>query len=80
MGSCCKEKPKATPPIAATSAGDPCPHPARCPACGGAHPAYAKTCPFWKHCFQREWIDERYWKVSTTRHARTKSQNPLAHV
>jgi hypothetical protein len=80
MGSCCKEKPKATPPIAATPAGDPCPHPARCPACRGAHPAYAKTCPFWKPCFQREWIDERYWKVSTARHARTKSQNSLVHV
>jgi hypothetical protein len=49
MGSCCKEKPKATPPIAATPA-------------------------------KREWIDECYWKVSTTRCACTKSQNSLAHV
>jgi hypothetical protein len=55
MGSCCKAKPKATPPIAATPASDPCPHLACCPTCRGAHPAYAKTCPFWKHCFQREW-------------------------
>jgi hypothetical protein len=36
MGSCCKEKPKATPLMAATPAGDPCPHLVRCPACGGA--------------------------------------------
>jgi hypothetical protein len=35
MGSCCKEKPKATPLITATPAGNPCPHPARWPACGG---------------------------------------------
>jgi hypothetical protein len=80
MGSCCKEKPKATTPIATTPASNPCPHPVRCTACGGAHPAYAKTCPFWKHCFQREWIDECYWKVSTARRAHTKSQNSLAHV
>jgi hypothetical protein len=80
MGSCCKEKPKATPPIIATPAGNPCPHLACCPTCRGAHPAYAKTCPFWKHCFQREWIDKRYWKVSTARRTCTKSQNSLAHV
>jgi hypothetical protein len=80
MGSCCKAKPKATPPITATPSGDPCPHPARCPACRGAHPAYAKTCLFWKHRFQREWIDEHYRKVSTASRAHTKSQNSLAHV
>ncbi|KAJ3561517.1 hypothetical protein NP233_g10143 [Leucocoprinus birnbaumii] len=58
--ACCKAKPKAKPPVAATPPGEPCPHGAHCINCGKTHPANHHWCPFWCHCFDRLWIERRY--------------------
>src|SRR6267154_111200 len=63
--ACCKEQPDATPPVAATPFGIPCPHESRCVNCNGSHAANdKKKCPFWRHRFDREWISRRYSAVS----------------
>ncbi|KAJ3554960.1 hypothetical protein NP233_g12315 [Leucocoprinus birnbaumii] len=58
--ACCKAKPKAKPPVAATPSGEPCPHGAHCINCGKTHPANDRRCPFWHHCFDRPWIERCY--------------------
>src|SRR6267154_411362 len=63
--ACCKEQPDATPPVAATPFGIPCPHESRCVNCHSLHAANdKKKCPFWRHRFDREWISRRYSAVS----------------
>ncbi|KAF5377289.1 hypothetical protein D9615_006460 [Tricholomella constricta] len=60
LGSCCKAKPKANPPVEATHPDEDCPHPPKCVNCGGEHLANAKTCPYFRHRFEPEWIKGRY--------------------
>ncbi|KAF5376109.1 hypothetical protein D9615_007779 [Tricholomella constricta] len=60
LGSCCKAKPKENPPVEATHPDEDCPHPPKCVNCGGEHLANAKTCPYFRHRFEPEWIKGRY--------------------
>jgi len=60
LASCCCGKPKQTPPIPATSEGDPCPHDAKCINCREKHYADDRICSFWKSRFKSDWIWHRY--------------------
>jgi len=60
LASCCRGKPKATPPVPATPEGDPCPHDAKCINCGEKHRADDRICNFWKSRFKSDWIWRRY--------------------
>lgn len=60
MASCCKAKPKATPPVEATPAGEDCPHPPRCVNCSLDHKSNDRACHFWKHRFDAKWIFNKY--------------------
>ena len=76
MASCCKGHPKATPPIPPTPADVlACPHTDRCPSCSGPHSATSSKCPFWKHRFDREWIEAKYSEVRATRSRNPRSSN-----
>jgi len=54
--ACCKGKPNHVPPVPPTTDGEPCPHPAYCLNCGKPHAANSRSCQFWQHHFDREWI------------------------
>ncbi|KAK1217143.1 hypothetical protein PQX77_020205 [Marasmius sp. AFHP31] len=73
---CCKGNSKATPLVPPMPAGDPCPHRSTCANCRGDHSAFEQKCPFWRHRFDREWIDAKYAEVHTIRNARKTSPNP----
>ncbi|KAK1234029.1 hypothetical protein PQX77_002777 [Marasmius sp. AFHP31] len=64
---CCKGNSKATPPVPPTLAGDPCPHRSTCADCRGDHSAFERKCPFWRHRFDREWIDAKYAEINVGR-------------
>ena len=56
FSTCCREKPKATPPVSPTPSGNPCPHRFHCLNCGKGHTATSMQCQFWRHRFDRAWI------------------------
>jgi hypothetical protein len=60
LATCCKAQPKASPPIAATPADEPCPHAPKCVNCGKDHCANDESCTFFRHRFKSEWIQRRY--------------------
>jgi len=60
LASCCRGKPKQTPPIPATPEGDPCPHDAKCINCADKHCADDRVCSFWKSRFKSDLIWHRY--------------------
>ena len=46
--------------------GELCPHSFKYLNCKGNHQANSNTCPFWKHCFNKEWHTKKYqefWKI-----------------
>ena len=60
----CRGAPNANPPVLGTPPGAPCPHKKRCPNCKGEHSATdRKACPFWRHCYDHEWIEAKYAQV-----------------
>ncbi|KAF9267612.1 hypothetical protein L218DRAFT_845202, partial [Marasmius fiardii PR-910] len=63
VAGCCRGKPKANPPIPPTEVGKPCLHQPICPNCRGKHSAYSRECQFWRHRFDRTWIDAKYAEV-----------------
>jgi len=72
----CKGNLKAKPPIPPTAADQPCPHPARCPNCREHHPATDRTCSFWRHRYDPQWINAKYSEVRVHRaHGRTNSNS-----
>ena len=71
----CKGDPKHNPPIPKTPGDLPCPHPPRCPNCGGDHAATDRHCKFWSHCFDREWIFAKYAEVRARRSAARNHPN-----
>ena len=72
----CKGNPKSNPPVLPTAAGQPCPHPARCPNCRENHNAMDRTCSFWRHRFDPQWITAKYSEVRVHRaRGRTISNN-----
>jgi hypothetical protein len=81
LASCCRGLPKATPPVPATPAGEPCPHDPKCVNCGLAHASHSRSCKFWSHRFNEEWISSAYQRVRTRRGSShtlyTKSRTPL---
>jgi hypothetical protein len=60
FASCCRGKPKHTPPIPATPEGQPCSHDAKCINCGLKHRADDRACKYWKSRFDGDWIWRRY--------------------
>ena len=74
MCGACKGNPKAKPPVP-PNRETACPHKRRCPNCFGDHLASdSRNCVFWKHKFDRNWIEAKYLEV---RNARRSS--PTAH-
>jgi hypothetical protein len=66
LAGCCQGNPLAKPPQPATPLGAPCPHAARCVNCTGLHSASNRRCPFWHHCFDRNWLSTRITSVDVT--------------
>ena len=62
----CKGNPKADPPVPPTDSLVACPHKYRCPNCHGEHSVMDKKCPFWRHKFDRAWIDAKYLEVHSS--------------
>ena len=52
---CCKANSKSNPPREATAAGAPCPHTFKYLNCKGDYAAHDNKCPFWHHCFDKQW-------------------------
>jgi len=52
---CCKANTKSNPPREATAAGASCSHTFKCLNCKGDHSADNNKCPFWRHCFDKQW-------------------------
>ena len=75
---CCKPNSKLTPPSLGTPAGEPCPHRAHCPNCLGNHSADSRSCPYWSHRFDSEWIAARYSKVRARMRSPHLSNPPLS--
>jgi hypothetical protein len=64
LAGCCKGGPAdQPPPVSPTPEGAPCPHPARCINCRKPHTADDRQCAFWRHRFDRDWIQARYKEV-----------------
>ncbi|KAF8961243.1 hypothetical protein BDZ97DRAFT_1664522 [Flammula alnicola] len=57
--SCCKPHPEAKPP----TKGTPLASLARCPSCHKDHWASSSHCSFWRHRFDRPWIEAKYAEV-----------------
>ena len=51
----CKANTKSNPPREATAAGAPCPHTFKCLNCRSDYSADDNKCPFWRHCFDKQW-------------------------
>ena len=56
---CCKGNSKTNPPRLETKKGEPCPYSFKCINCKEDHLADDYKCPFWKHCFNREWHSKK---------------------
>ena len=67
FGWCCKGNTKLNPPRLETKKGEPCPHSFKCSNCKGDHQADSNTCPFWRHCFNREWHVKKYTEICENR-------------
>ena len=64
---CCKDNAKTNPPRLETKKGEPCPHSFKCSNCKGDHQADSNSCPFWRHCFNREWYVKKYAEIRENR-------------
>jgi len=60
---CCKANDKTNLPRLEIKKGKPCSHSFKCLNCKGNHQANSNKCPFWKHCFNKEWYSKKYVKV-----------------
>ena len=67
FGWCCKANDKINPPRLETKRGEPCPHTFKCSNCKGDHQADSIQCPFWRHCFNREWHVKKYTEIHENR-------------
>jgi hypothetical protein len=80
LSSCCRGHPKRNPPLPPTAEGAPCPHQARCPNCQGPHQADDRKCSFWKHRFDRAWIQNKYSQVRELRAPNRSRTDAPSHV
>ena len=72
----CKGNPKAKPPVLPNTEIE-CPHKRRCPNCYGEHLATdTRNCAFWKHKFDRNWIEAKYLEVRNDRRRRSPAAHP----
>ena len=67
FGWYCKANAKTNPPRLETKKGEPCPHTFKYSNCKGDHQANSNTCPFWRHCFNREWHVKKYTEIHENR-------------
>ena len=67
FGWCCKVNNKINSPCLKTKKGDHCPHMFKCVNCKGEYQANLNTCPFWRHCFNKEWHTKEYQKLYKSR-------------
>ena len=67
FGWCCKANAKTNPPRLETKKGELCSYTFKCSNCKGDHQADSNTCPFWRHCFNREWYAKKYAKICENR-------------
>ena len=67
FGWCCKANAKTNPPRLETKKGKPCPHSFNFSNCKGNHQADSNLCPFWRHCFNREWHVKKYAEICENR-------------
>ena len=74
FGWCYKANAKINPPRLETKKGEPCPHTFKCSNCKGDHQADSNTCPFWRHCFNREWHVKKYAEIRENRSQSTCSK------
>jgi len=73
---CCKANTKSNPPREATAAGTPCPHTFKCLNCRGDHTADDNKCPFWRHCFDKQWHSNKAAEVCSGRANRSNINGP----
>jgi len=59
FGWCCKANFKINLPHLETKQSKPCPHTFKCINYKGDHQANSNTCPFWCHCFNKEWYSKK---------------------
>jgi len=76
MAWCCKANPKSNLPREATAAGAPCPHTFKCLNCKGEHSADDIKCPFWHHCFDKQWHFNKAAELHTGRASNSNIQRP----
>ena len=63
----CKANTKSNPPREATAGGAPCPHTFKCLNYRGDHAADDNKCPFWCHCFDKQWHSNKTAEVCSGR-------------
>ena len=73
---CCKANPKSNPPREATTDGVPCPHTFKCLNCKGDHSADDNKCPFWCHCFDKQWHSNKAAEVHSGRASHSTVNGP----
>ena len=72
----CKGNPKAKPPVPLNTEIE-CPHKCRCPNCYGEHLVTdTRNCAFWKHKFDRNWIEAKYLEVRNAHRRRSPAAHP----
>jgi len=71
---CCKANAKINPPRLETKKGESCPHSFKCSNCKGDYQADSNICPFWRHCFNREWHVKKYAEICENRSQSTHSE------
>ena len=67
FGWCCKANMKTNPPHLETKKGKSCPHTFKCSNCQGKYQADSNLCLFWRHRFNREWHQKKYFKICENR-------------
>jgi len=73
---CCKANTKSNPPREATAAGAPYYHTFKCLNCRGDHSADDNKCPFWCHCFDKQWHANKAAEVCSGRANRSTINSP----
>ena len=79
FGWCCKANNKINPLRLETKKGEPCPHTFKCLNCHGDHQANSNACPFWQHCFNREWQIKKYSEICENRSKSIHSEGNIAN-
>ena len=76
MAWCCKANPKSNSPREATAADASCPHTFKCLNCKGEYSADDIKCPFWRHCFDKQWHSNKAAELRIGRASNSNIQRP----